>query len=235
MNTLSTQQAAPRKNGVPLLCNGDRMKQPEFHRRYLTYPDNVKFELIGGIVYMASPARWPHGNYSHELSLIFGLYRSATPGVEAGDNATVILGEESEPQPDLALRLLPEYGGQSRLDEDEYVRGAPELLAEIAYSSRAIDLNQKRVDYEQAGIQEYLVLSIEDQELYWFHFPSAKRIQPNRQGVSRSLVFPGLWIENKALLGRNTARQIEVVQQGIASREHAAFVKRLQAARRKHS
>src|SRR5947209_7310805 len=104
MSTISLpRRSAPLSNGVPLLVNGDRMKQPEFHRRYLAYPDDVKFELIGGIVYMASPLRYTHGTYSQELSLVFSLYRTATPGVEAADNATVILGEESEPQPDLAL------------------------------------------------------------------------------------------------------------------------------------
>ena len=236
MSTMSIpRRSMPSSNGVPLLVNGDRMKQPEFHRRYLTYPKDVKFELIGGTVYMASPLRYPHGTYSQELSLAFGLYRTATPGVEAADNATVILDEESEPQPDIALRLLAEYGGQSHVDDDEYLRGAPELLAEVAYSSRAIDLNQKREDYEQAGVQEYLVLSIEERQLHWFHFPKAKMIRPNRQGVSRSLVFPGLWIDNAALAARDSARLIEVVQQGLASRAHAAFVKRLQAAHRKHS
>jgi hypothetical protein len=33
-------------NSVPLLENGDRMKQPEFHRRYEQYPDPVKSERI---------------------------------------------------------------------------------------------------------------------------------------------------------------------------------------------
>lgn len=235
MSTLSTpRRSIPSSNGVPLLENGDRMKQPEFHRRYLAYPDGVKIELIGGTVYMASPLRYPHGSYSQLLSGVFFLYAAATPGVEGADNATVILGEESEPQPDNALRLLPEYGGQSQVDEDEYLRGAPELLAEIAYSSRAVDLNQKREDYERAGVQEYLVLSIEERQLYWFHFAKAKMIRP-RQGISHSLVFPGLWIDNAALVARESARVIEVAQQGLASRAHAAFVKRLQAAQRKHS
>lgn len=235
MSTLSPRQTPPAKNAIPILSNGDRLKQPEFHRRYRACPEDIKCELIGGTVYMASPLRWPHGNYSQQLSLIFGLYRAATPGVEAADNATIILGEESEPQPDLALRLLPEYGGRSRLDEDEYLQGPPELLAEIAYSSRAIDLHQKREDYERTGIQEYLVLAIEDQQLHWFHFPTGKMIQPNRQGISRSQVFPGLWIEAQSLLVRNTVRQIEIARQGLASREHAAFLKRLAAVRRKHS
>ena len=92
-----------KQGAVPLLANGDRMKQPEFHRRYEQYPDDTKFELIGGIVYMASPARWLHGLYWNDLNTLLGLYSYDTPGVEAGTDATAILGEESEPQPDLAL------------------------------------------------------------------------------------------------------------------------------------
>ncbi len=127
MSTISPHRSvvSPSENGQLLLCNGDRMKQPEFHRRYETYPKDVKFELIGGIVYMASPLRMPHGRYQPMLSLALALYKSATPGVEVADNATVILGEESEPQPDLLLRILTEYGGRSGVTEDEYCQGLP--------------------------------------------------------------------------------------------------------------
>ncbi len=222
----------PGKNGVPLLENGDRMCQAEFHRRYQEYPEGVKFELVGGIVYMASPLRNLHGTYHQKFNWVFLLYEEGTPGVETSDNATVILGEESEPQPDATLRILAECGGQSRVDE-EYLSGAPELVAEVAYSSRAIDMHQKREDYERAGVLEYLVLCIEEQELRWFHFPSGGEITPNRQGISRSLVFPGLWIDVQALLEQKKTRLREVVEQGMASRAHAAFVRRLEAARRR--
>lgn len=235
MSTMTPRRPSSGRNGVPLLANGDRMSQAEFHRRYAACPDDTKYELVGGTVYIASSVPWPHGTYHHELNLVIGLYEAATLGVEVVDNATVILGEESEPQPDLALRLLYEYGGQSQLNEDEYVEGAPELLAEVAYSSRSIDMNQKRQDYEAAGVLEYLVLCIEERELHWFHFPSGESITPNRQGVFRSRVFPGLWIHGPALLDRDSARLIKVVQQGVASREHGAFVKRLRAERRRRS
>jgi hypothetical protein len=104
----------------------------------------VKFELIGGIVYMASPLRRRHGTYHMTLNYALAEYGASTPGVEALDNATAILGEESEPQPDSALRILPEFGGQTKTDEDDYVVGPPELVAEVAYSSRAIDMHQKK-------------------------------------------------------------------------------------------
>src|SRR5260370_24409970 len=113
MSTLFARQ--PRRGSpiVPPLNNGDRLTQPEFHRRYVAHPGKEKFELIGGIVYLASPLRRPHGIYHEELSFALGLYRRATPGVELLLDATAILGEESEPQPHLALRILPAFGGQS--------------------------------------------------------------------------------------------------------------------------
>jgi Uma2 family endonuclease len=218
---------------LPPLRHGQRLTQVEFHRRYEAYPDDVKFELIGGIVYMASPLRWPHGEYTSELGAAFVLYKAATPGVVAGGNATAILGERSEPQPDLVLRILPEYGGESRLNEGEYVEGAPELLAEVAYSSRDIDLNEKRDDYQRAGVAEYLVLCVAEQELHGFGFRAGQPLRPNRRGLWRSKVFPGLWLDGPALLARDSARLIAGVQRGLASREHAAFVKRLQAAHRR--
>jgi hypothetical protein len=91
-------------------------------------------------------------------------------------------------------------------------------------------MHQKRDDYQQAGVLEYVVLCVEERELYWWHFPSGRTIKPNRQGISRSRVFPGLWIHGRALLARDTKCLIEVVELGLANRAHAAFVKRLEAA-----
>ena len=235
MSSAARFTTPPRPPVVPPLVPGERLTQPEFHRRYEQYPPHIKFELIRGIVYMASPARWRHGTYNFELAAVLGLYKSATSGVEGGSDATTILGEESEPQPDQALRLLPEYGGRSRLNEGEYVQGPPEWLGEIAYSRKDIDLGVKRLDYERAGVVEYMVVCVAEQELHWFHFPSGKIIKPDRQGIYRSRVFPGLWIDGPALLACNSKQLAKVLRQGLASPGHARFVKRLQAAYRKHS
>jgi Uma2 family endonuclease len=215
------------------LENGDCMTQAEFHRRYEACPEDVKAELIGGIVYMASPLRRAHATHHPELSGALWLYKGATPGVEILDNATTILGGISEPQPDLALRILPEFGGRSGHNEDDYVEGAPELLAEIAHSTVAIDMHQKKDDYQRAGVLEYVVLCIEERELHWFDFRSGSPLKPTRQGLFRSRVFPGLWIDGPALLARDSPRIVAAVQQGLAHRSHAAFVKRLQAAARR--
>jgi hypothetical protein len=207
-----------------------RLTQAEFHRRYEQYPDKVKAELIGGIVYMASPLGRRHGTHHPELSTVFVLYKASTPGVEMLDNATAILGETSEPQPDLTLRILPEWGGRSQTTSDDYVQGGPEMLAEVSHHTRRLDLDFKRLDYEQAGVLEYLVWCLEPAELHWFDLTSGQLLKPDRQGIYRSRVFPGLWIDRQALLDCDTLRLIEVLQRGLASRAHAAFVKRLQAA-----
>jgi Uma2 family endonuclease len=209
------------------------MSQAEFHRRYEAYPEDVKFELIGGVVHMASPLKRRHGTYHPELSLVLTHYKAGTPGVEVADNMTAILGEKSEPQPDLMLRLLEECGGQSKYNEEDYLVGAPELIVEVAHSSRAIDMNRKRQDYLAAGVQEYVVFCVEEEQLHWFHFPSRRKLKPDRHGLLKSRVFPGLWLDGPALVARDSAGLIAAVQQGLATPEHADFVRRLDERRRR--
>jgi len=211
------------------------MKQPEFHKLYQACPKHERWELIGGIVYMSSPLGYPHAHYHPKLILACELYAGETPGVEAADNATTILGPASEPQPDLSVRIASDCGGHSRVNAKNYLEGPPELIAEIAFSSRDIDLHYKRDDYQKAGVVEYLVVCLEDQELHWFDFATGKSLRPNRQGIYRSHVFPGLWIDGAALLALDFRRLVEVVRHGLDSPEHARFVKRLQAERRKRT
>ena len=211
------------------LDNGDRMTQAEFHRRYLAYPEDVKFELVEGVVYMASPLRRDHGKYHVQLGILLELYESETPGVEVLDNVTTILGEESEPQPDLALRVLSAYGGRSRETDDDYIEGPPELIAEVAYSTRSIDMHQKRRDYERAGVREYLVLCVEEAALHWFRFKPRVELVADKRAVYRSRVFPGLWLDSAAIFARDRAQAVKTLRDGLASPEHAAFVRKLQA------
>lgn len=222
-----------KKKDIPPLENGDHLTQPEFHRRYEAMPEHVKAELIGGIVFMASPLRRPHSTHHGKLGMVLGFYEAHTPGVEALDNATTILGEDSEPQPDLALRILEDAGGQSTTNADEYVEGSPELIAEIAHSSRAIDLGLKKQDYEAAGVLEYVVVCVREKEILWFRLDEQRELRADREGIFRSEVFPGLWLDGPSLLTGKGKRLLEVVGQGLGSPEHAAFVQFLETARKK--
>lgn len=214
------------------LHSGDRMNQKEFHRIYRRMPEDFKAELIGGIVYVASALKLRHGENHLPLGTLFYIYEAYTPGVGSADNTTILLGDDSEPQPDLFLRILPEYGGQSRTRKG-YVVGAPELLGEISHSSRALDLHAKREDYARYGVLEYLVVCLREIQLRWFDLRRGQELAPDEDGICRIRTFPGLWIHGKALLARDHRRLLSVLHEGLASPEHAAFVERLHKARAK--
>jgi hypothetical protein len=220
----------PPSTPLPLeLHSGDRMTREEFHRIYKQMPNDFKAELIGGIVYVASPLRLRHATDHLDLGVLFGVYRWNTPGVEAGDNATVLLSDEDEPQPDLFLRILPQYGGQSRTTGKGYIDGAPELLAEIAYSSRAIDLHKKKDQYTAHGVCEYIVACVREKQLRWFDLRAGQEFTADAEGVFRSQLFPGLWVHNTALFARDYQRLMATLNQGLAMPEHTAFVNKLSA------
>jgi hypothetical protein len=215
----------PVKFASPELHSGDRMSRADFHTRYARTADPFRAELIGGTVYVSSPSRALH-------ALGFtpcGLYESRTSGIEAGAEATIQLGPDSEPQPDIFVRIRPAAGGQSSTSAEGYITGAPELLIEIAHSSRSIDLHAKRDDYLRYGVREYLVVCVEERRIRWFDLAGNAVIDAPADGVLRIRTFPGLWIDEAALFARDFGRLISVLEQGLATAEHAAFAKRLTA------
>jgi Uma2 family endonuclease len=215
------------------LYSGDRLTRAEFHRIYESTPDDFKAELVGGIVYVASPLKIEHAKNHPALASVFFAFEAATEGVEMGDNATILLGDGAEPQPDLCMRILPEFGGQSKTSADDYVKGEPELVAEIALSSYSIDLHDKREDYARHGVLEYLVLSLREKKLRWFDLQKDDELPLEADGICRVRAFPGLWIDVAGLLRRNHKRMMLTLNQGLASAEHAAFVAKLAAAKRR--
>ncbi|MBX6313519.1 MAG: Uma2 family endonuclease [Isosphaeraceae bacterium] len=216
---------------LPTLCSGDRLTADEFERRYDAMPHLKKAELIDGVVYVPSPVADDHGTAHFDLITWLGLYRAATPGVVGSDNGTLRLQLDNRPQPDAHLRILESYGGQARLSEDGYVVGAPELVAEVAISSANYDLHDKLDAYLRNGVREYVVWRVQDRAIDWFVLREGRfePLPPGEDGIYRSEVFPGLWLDPAALIRGDLAAVFAVEQQGIASPEHAAFIARLQA------
>src|SRR5580658_2355454 len=134
----ATSIAPSEQEMVPPLENGDNLDADEFMRRYEVMPDVKKAELIEGTVYMSSPVSAAHGDPDFLMQTWLGYYPGRTPGTRGSSNVTVRLGPEDVPQPDVSLRILPEYGGQVRLDSKKYILGPPELIAEVAATSAAI-------------------------------------------------------------------------------------------------
>jgi len=195
-------------------------------------PDVKHAELIGGIVHMPSPVSRPHSRIHSPLAAWIATYVAYTPGCDDDLEATWKMGLEDVPQPDGALSIQPECGGQSYA-EGEYGAGAPELIVEVANSSRAKDLGSKRELYERMKVIEYLVAVTSQKRLIWHQWSGGRYriMEPDADGIYRSRCFPGLWLDPQALWKRDVARMLEVLHPGLASPEHAAFAARLKARR----
>jgi Uma2 family endonuclease len=234
---MSPTRQPPRPRATPLpqpppLNSGDHLSRAEFERRYEAHPEIKKAELIEGIVYVATPVHaQSHGRPHSDVIGWLSMYRAATPGITVLDNTTLRLDNDNEPQPDAMVRLEPALGGRSRIDEDDFVEGAPELIVEIAASSASYDLHAKLRVYQRIGVQEYLAVQMYEQRVDWFALREGvyEPLVPDEAGVLRSEVFPGLWLQPAALLAGDLATVLKVVQEGLASQEHAAFVERLRA------
>ena len=214
------------------LVEGQRLDQPTFHARYEAMPPGIRAELINGVVLMPSPVGPPHGRASLSTAMWLGFFQGQTPGVEALVDTSTALGLKSEPQPDAQLRILPEYGGRTQADR-RFVHGVPELLVEVAHATRYTDLGPKFDDYERVGVLEYVVRAIDPDEVYWFVLRRGRFVDlpPGPDGIFRSEVFPGLWLDPVALLAGDLRRLQAVVDLGCATPEHAEFVARLSAIR----
>jgi Uma2 family endonuclease len=220
-------QQPARSIPIPPLESGDRLTRAEFEHRYEATPEKFKAELIEGVVYVASPVRVFHGTPHAALITWLGVYWTATPGVSVADNSTTRLDLDNEPQPDALLRI--EVGGSSTISEDGYIEGAPELVAEIATSSAAIDLGAKQNAYRRNGVQEYLVWQTFENRFSWFRLQAEEFvfIEPDADGMIRSSVFPGLWLNVPALLEGRMTEVLNELQAGIADLAHQAFVQDL--------
>jgi len=214
------------------LRTGERLTRHEFERRYLANPHIKKAELVEGV----TQVREPVGFHTHARphSSIAGLlfnYAAYTVGVSAMVEPTLRLDRNNEPQPDAALLIEAAAGGQSRVDEDGYIAGAPELVVEVAASSAARDLQRKFHAYWRNGVREYVVWRTLDNRIDWFELADGqfKPKLPDSKGLIHSTVFPGLRLAVPELLANNVAGALEALNEGIGSNPHKAFAARLES------
>jgi Uma2 family endonuclease len=225
------RNGAARPAKLPPLEQGDHLDQQTFHARYEAMPPGTRAELIGGVVHMPSPTKADHGEHHGVLFAWLWTYKRATPGTKVYNNASVNMGNKNEPQPDAYLLIFP--GGQTHLDDEGWMCGSPELIGEASSTTESYDLHTKKQEYEQAGVKEYIVIALRQAKVFWFilrrgHY---EPLTPGADGVLRSETFPGLWLDPEALLRLDEDRLLAVLQQGVNSPEHAAFVQRLAASR----
>ena len=228
-----------RRNGAfllpdpPPLLNGDHLTLPEFERRYGAMPEIKKAELIEGIVVMSPPISNTHGEAHGTITYLLKRYAQATPGVSCGSNTSVRLDGKNEYQPDALLRIESGKLAHSKVAPDGLLEGGPELVAEIAVSSAAYDLHEKKAVYQRCLVPEYFVWQVVDSHIHWFALEQGDYVElkPRSDGAIRSRIFPGLWLDIRALLAGDEDKFSRVLEKGLRSAEHVAFVKRLAGAK----
>lgn len=218
------------RHSTPKLENGDRVTRDEFERRYHQMPHLKKAELIEGVVYVPSPLRYnQHGKPHSQIMTWLGNYAATTPSLETANNTTLRLDFDNEVQPDALLRVDESCGGTSRISEDDYLEGAPELIVEIAGSSASYDLHDKLQVYRRHGVREYLVWIVTEQTFRWYVWKQGAFQEQfsNEAGILKSQFFPGLWLDVSALLAGEMQQVLTVLNTGLKSTEYQTFVKQL--------
>ncbi len=223
------QKGRTTRDGTPPLNTGDHLSRAEFERRYAARPDIKKAELIEGVVYVPSPVYPQHGEPHSDIIGWLGVYRAATPRVRVFDNTSLRLDADNEPQPDVMVWIDDPEKRAPPIPEDSIPEITPDLIVEVAASSAAYDLNNKLKVYRRNGVQEYLALLVYEQEARWHAWREGEYelLTPDEEGVLRSEVLPGLWLQPARFWAGDLAGVLEILQQGLASPEHEAFVERL--------
>lgn len=186
-------------------------------------PDLKFAELIDGHVCIPSPASYAHGRRHSQFAFLVEMYAVRTAVCEPVSNATWRMVGNA-PQPDVALRLLPEFGGRTTISE-KLANGAPELIVEVAYSSRSIDLGPKAALYQAAGVTEYVIVLLEEQRVDWrvLEDGSYRALSAQTPGVLKSRRFPGLWLNEPAFWQKDGTALLATLEEGLGSEECRKF------------
>lgn len=227
---------ASERVAVPPLVDGEQLTSEEFLQRWEALPELKCAELLEGVVFLPSPVTDRHGIRTRLLGYWLSTYEWATPGCRGSDNATWLMGARNTTQPDVTLRLLPEYVGQSRLEGD-YTAGAPEFAGEVTVSQTAGKLAVKQRIYAALGVRELLVWTSRPERVTWLRLEEGQYVEllPDSDGLLRSGVFPGLWLDVAALSAEDGHQLVAAVQRGVQSTEHGAFVDALARRRAEYS
>jgi Uma2 family endonuclease len=122
-------------------------------------------ELLGGELMVSEPQGSAH--YT-AIGLVEDALRTTLgPGWLIRSRGPLALGEDSEPEPDVAVTR-----GTRRDYRDEHP-SRPTLVVEVAESSLALDREHKGSLYAQAGVADYWILNLVDRVLEVYRGPRA--------------------------------------------------------------
>lgn len=124
-----------------------------------------RLELIKGEITKMSPIRSPHAGMVNLLMEELVEYFSGKYIVAVQN--PIQISDTSEPEPDLTVLKFRKdrYSRHHPQSEDVY------LLIEVADTSLSFDRGVKKVLYAEAGIPEYWIINLNDQQIEIFRNP----------------------------------------------------------------
>ena len=168
------------------------------YKDYLTWDDNIRVELIDGVVHMmAGASEWHQdtvGDLFHQLKNFF-KDKTCKPYVAPFDVRLF-------PQDDLADKTVVQPDVLVVCDKSKIqsrgVNGAPDLIIEVmSESSEAHDRITKKKWYEAAGVREYWVVG--EKQIYRYQLSDGKYIETVNDFLTGfnldSVIFPGFVLQ----------------------------------------
>ena len=127
---------------------------------YMTWPDEERWEIIGGEAYNMTPAPGiRHQNVAGTLFAFLKQHLKGKPCRPFVAPTDVVLSEHDVVQPDVIVVC------DERKITEANIRGAPDLIVEVLSPATALkDKREKRALYEKSGVREYVI--VDPIELY---------------------------------------------------------------------
>ncbi len=144
---------------LPAEIKRHRFTADEYHKMVEVglLREDARVELIGGEIVEMSPIGWRHADCVNRLNKI--LIRLVGDRYEVNVQNPIALGEDDEPQPDLAL--AKEDPSRRRLPGPEEAL----LVVEVSDTTLAYDRNVKLPLYAGAGISEAWIVDLQNRKV----------------------------------------------------------------------
>ncbi len=180
--------------------------------------EDVKVELIDGVMVVHSPEKTPHERAFMFLSTLLNLFVHAKQAGEVlGSMETVHLAECRKVKPDIVFVRAE----QAPIITEEAVEGVPDLVLEIvSKNTRRYDFGKKRQVYEEAGVPEIWLVDFERRQVTVVRKAGqVYRSETKSSGKIRSQVLKGFFVQGEWLWQEPLPDPTECLAEMMASQK----------------
>ncbi len=187
----------------------ERDAEPHSYGEYLSWPEDLRYELIDGTAYLMSPAP----SLDHQ-EIAGEVYRQLANQLEDQlcrpfiAPVDVRLPKANEQDADIDTVVQPDVLVVCDPEQLDYrgVRGAPDFVVEVVSPGTAFhDHQRKRAIYERAGVKEYWLVDPVERFITIYRLGEAGYGKPDIQPLEAETtvgVLPGVSIQWDALVAR---------------------------------